>query len=193
MIKIGLGNERCGEWQPFDAQSVLLIMIHEFGHSLGYGHSNDPDNVMYSSTDYRLVSDYDKTITLDEGQLITIPFCRVGAFSYSAISNSQSNGFLIYVLTPETNSLSFIHDGSGKYYPSCSGSESYLSYSNRCTVPNDAKLVVYNKDDLFQFNAINVDVRIVDENARPLPNLAWDQRAFEYDQVFLDEVWNIYH
>lgn len=195
VLKIGLGNEQCGEWQPFDSQSVILIMVHEFGHALGYHHSNDPNNVMYATTDYRLSVDYDKIVTLDEGQLLTIPFCRGGTFSYSTTSSSQSNGFEIYVLTPETNSVSFLQDKIGQYYPSCSGEESkaYSSFSNKCTVPMGSKLLIYNKNDILQFSAIDVKVRIIDENIRSMPNLEWDYNAFEYDQAFLDEVWNMYH
>lgn len=195
VLKIGLGSEQCGDWQPFDAQSVLLIMVHELGHSLGYGHSSDPNNVMYATTDYRLSVDYDKTTTLDEGEFTWISFCRAGTFSYTVSSSDSSNGFLIYVLTPQTDPTSFINNANGQFYPSCSGKESqaYSTFSGNCVVPYGAKLLLYNKNDLLKFNAINVSVRIVDENQRPVPELEWDKRAFEYDDSLLNEVWNLYH
>ncbi|RUA30458.1 MAG: hypothetical protein DSY78_09210, partial [Chloroflexi bacterium] len=47
-IKVGLGRENCrGDWQAFDASTVEKVLWHEIGHSMGYGHSSDPNNVMY--------------------------------------------------------------------------------------------------------------------------------------------------
>ncbi|MEK6971488.1 MAG: hypothetical protein AABW60_01895, partial [Thermoproteota archaeon] len=82
---------------------------------------------------------------------------------------------------------------SGNYYPSCSGTDSYVTFSGTCTVPAGAKLLVYNEDDILEFNAINVNVQIVDIGERITPNLEWDLDAFEYDESFLDEVWEMYH
>jgi len=36
----------------FDNDTVEYIMTHELGHSLGFGHSNDPDKTMYPSIPY---------------------------------------------------------------------------------------------------------------------------------------------
>jgi|CXWL01.1.fsa_nt_gi hypothetical protein len=196
-IKIGLGASNCiGEWQPFDAHTVTLVFWHELGHSLGFNHSNDPNNIMYYQTPMRFSVDYDNTITLDEGQAKSIPFClddgSTGTFSYSANSNSDSNGFLIYVLTPGT-SPQLVLDGRGQVYTSCSGNDSYKSFSNTCTVANGASLMVYNKDDLLQFSAINVNIQIKDIGERITPNMEWDASAFEYDEAFLEEVYRLYH
>ena len=192
-IKVGLGTANCyGEWSPLDAHTILLIFVHELGHSMGFGHSNDPNNIMYYQTPTRFSVDYDKNWTLDEGQLVDISFCSAGTYSYSISSNDSSNGFYAYILPPNTDSTSFL-EGSGNYYPSCSGTDSYVTFSGTCTVPAGAKLLVYNKDDILEFNAINVNVQIVDIGERITPNLEWDYNAFEYDEEFLDEVWNMYH
>ena len=194
VIKVGLGKDSCyGDWQPFDADSVTKIMFHEIGHSVGYGHSPDQSNIMYASTDTRLRQDLDRTQALDEGQFTWTDFCRAGTYSYTIESSDRSNGFYVYVITTNTNPVSFINDNQGKYYPDCSGEKAYYSFSRSCTVPDGAKLLLHNKDDILQFSVIRLDVKIIDQNERFWPNFAWDNAVFEYDQQFLNEVWNLYH
>ena len=49
-IEIGLGTQNCaGDWAPFNENTVYHVLWHEIGHSMGYGHSDDPNNVMYYS------------------------------------------------------------------------------------------------------------------------------------------------
>lgn len=195
VIKVGLGTDSCyGDWQPFDADSVTKIMIHEVGHSVGYGHSSNQNNIMYAVTDTRFTQDYNKRITLDEGYHWSASFCNAGTYSYSIDSDSSSNGFYVYVITPETNPSSFISGDSGLHYTDCGGgSKNYISFSRSCTVPQGAKLLLNNKDDLFQFSAISLQVQIIDQNQISWPDFAWDNSVFQYDQRFLNEVWNLYH
>jgi len=132
------------------------------------------------------------TIISDSSSLESIPFCNGGTYSYSAVTNDESHGFLIYVLDSGTTAQTFL-DGRGEYYPSCSGDEKYVSFSNTCTVPSGASLLVYNEDELLKFSSINVKVTITDLNERKWPDMSWDESVFEYDEQWLDEVWNLYH
>jgi len=194
VVKIGLGAENCyGDWQPFDATTVTKIFWHEFGHSLGFGHSNDSDNIMYYETDTRFVTDYDKTIALDEGEYITLPFCNGGTMQYQVSSEDQYNGFHLYILPPETDSTNFIEYNIGQYYPNCSTEKQMSKFSDTCTVPEGAKLVIYNPDDLLNLNVIRVDTTIYDLNERKIPDLVWDISVFEYDEDWLNQIWNMYH
>jgi len=56
VVEVAIGSYGCdGSFQLFDNNTVEYIMTHELGHSLGFGHSNDPDKTMYPSiphTDY---------------------------------------------------------------------------------------------------------------------------------------------
>jgi len=56
VVEVAIGSYGCdGSFQLFDNNTVEYIMTHELGHSLGFGHSNDPDKTMYPSIPY---SDY---------------------------------------------------------------------------------------------------------------------------------------
>ncbi len=50
VVEVALGGYGCdGSFQLFTVNTVEVIMTHELGHSIGLGHADDPDNMMYSS------------------------------------------------------------------------------------------------------------------------------------------------
>jgi len=194
VVEVGLGKNNClGDWRPLNASTVHGILWHELGHSFGFSHSNDPNNIMYATLQTQFSMDIDKTITLDEGFFQTLPFCNQGTYSYSLSGSSDSNGFWIYVITPETDPLSFIQGDDGQYYSDCSGDEAYANYSNSCTVSKGASLLVYNRNDLLKFSAISVTIQVVDLNQMPSLDFIWDMDAFEYDFNELTEIYNLFH
>jgi len=194
VVKVGLGAENCyGDWQPFTAHTVMKIFWHEIGHSMGFGHSNNPDNIMYDNTETKLVTDYHETIALDEGEYITLPFCSGGTMQYQASSEDKYNGFHVYVFPPETDPTNFIENGIGLYYSDCSTENPMVKFGYTCNVANGAKLVIYNPDDILNFDVIRVDTTISDLNEVKNPKFIWEKNIFEYDDAWLNEIWYMFH
>ena len=53
VVEVAIGSYGCdGGFQLFDNDTVEYIMTHELGHSLGFGHSDNPDRIMYPSIPY---------------------------------------------------------------------------------------------------------------------------------------------
>lgn len=52
LIEVGLGDSKCyGKWKEYSSVYVTTIMAHEIGHSIGFEHSNDPEDIMYPYVD----------------------------------------------------------------------------------------------------------------------------------------------
>ena len=50
VVETALGDYNCdGSFQLYDVNSVERIMRHELGHTIGLGHSNDTNSIMYPS------------------------------------------------------------------------------------------------------------------------------------------------
>ena len=50
VVEVAIGSYGCdGSFQLLDADTLEIIMTHELGHSIGFGHSTDPDKIMYGA------------------------------------------------------------------------------------------------------------------------------------------------
>ena len=192
-IEVGLGTQTCnGAWAPFNDNTIYHVLWHEVGHSMGYGHSDDQNNIMYYSSPQQFYPDFEKNIFLADGVYLQIPFCKGGSYAYTITTDSQYSGFDVNVLPPEQDVQEFIDEG-GLHYPSCSA-DFMVSFSQECNVAGDgvnnfSKLLIYNdRNSGTPGEAINIDVKIIDLSPFWLPELAWDEKAFQYDQEFLDLV-----
>ena len=194
-IEVGLGTQTCtGDWAPFNDNTVYHVLWHEVGHSMGYGHSDDQNNIMYYNFPQQFYPDFEKNIFLADGVYQPLIFCKGGSYAYTITTDSQYSGFDVDVLPPEQDVQEFIDEG-GLHYPSCSA-DSMVSFSQECNVAGDgvnnfSKLLIYNdRNSGTPGEAINIDVKIIDLSPFWLPELAWDEKAFQYDQEFLDLVAN---
>ena len=188
-IKVGLGRENCrGDWQAFDASTVEKVLWHEIGHSMGYGHSSDPNNVMYWQVETRFdVEQYIADI-VSPGWYFTYELCRGGNHWYSFESDDSDTGFDLYVLPPGTDA-SEISMGGGLVYTGC-GEANTVAYTGTCNVPAGALIYIENRS---LSDAVRLDGVIVLLNEPPRPVMDWDQTAFEYDDAQLNTYWNLFH
>lgn len=193
VVEVGLGEDNCiGDWQAYDYLTVSKIFWHELGHSIGFNHSTKPNNIMYSTIPSQFVTDIDTTFVLDEGQNKTIPFCNFGSMNFNLSSDNQSNGFYAYVLPSTTDPKQFLN-GVGEYRPSCSTEKSMISFSRTCNIGPGDKLLVYNKDDILQTSAIQINLKVVDMNTVPTLSYGWDWDAFAYDFNYVTQVYDMFH
>ena len=189
VIEVGLGKTTClGDWAPFTSTSVYNILWHEIGHSMGYGHSSDPNNIMYYTGNTKFSVDYDDYVTLDEGFFWYLPFCDTSNYRYDLASDNEYSGFMAYVIPPDTDASDFISNNIGMYYPSCSTEQTMITWSSKCSIPVGAKLLIHNPRQPNQDSAINIDVTVYDLEQLPNVDLSWDSEAFRYDQELLDYV-----
>ena len=188
-IKVGLGKENCrGDWQAFDASTVEKILWHEIGHSMGYGHSNDPNNVMYWQMETRFdVEQYIAEI-VSPGWYSPYSLCSNGNYWYSFESDDNSTGFDLYVLPPGTEPVE-ISMGGGLVYTGC-GEANTVAYTGTCNVSAGALIYIENRS---LSDAVRLDGVIVLLNEPPRPVMDWDQTAFEYDDAQLNTYWNLFH
>ena len=194
-IEVGLGTQTCtGEWAPFNDNTVYHVLWHEVGHSMGYGHSDDQNNVMYYSSPQQFYPDFEKNIFLADGVYQPLTFCKGGSYAFTITTDSQYSGFDVNVLPPEQDVQEFIDEG-GLHYPSCSA-DFKVSFSQECNVAGDgvnnfSKLLIHNDQNSgTPGEPINIDVKIIDLSPFWSPELAWDENVFVYDQEFLDYVAN---
>ena len=202
-IKIGLGKTTCfsswnghgetdgpGEWTAFDNVTVYRILWHELGHSMGYGHSSDPNNIMYPTTSPKLAKVWGHGGILDADIRSSIPgywefnFCEAGNYSYTLKIPEQlqdASTFDVVVVPPGTSFQQYAVYHEATYYPSCS-IEDVKSITKSCNVPKGAKLFLISKYPII-FN-----VSIYDITEHPDIDLEWDKNAFQYSDEFLDIV-----
>ena len=193
VIEVGLGEGNCfGDWQAYNAETVHKILWHELGHAFGFNHSTKSNNIMYPTMEPQFSMDVDTTIDIDEGEYYTMPFCKTGSMNYYLTSDDQSNGFYVYVIPSATDPIKFLN-GEGKYYPSCSAEGAMVSFGETCNVVIGDKLIVYNRNDLLKFSSIRVNIQVTDLNKMPQLDFVWDSDVFEYDYVWLNEVYELFH
>jgi hypothetical protein len=189
-IKVGMGTDNChGDWQAFDVTTIKKVLWHEIGHSMGYGHSSDPNNVMYWQTETRFDVEQEIARIVSPSWYSTYPFCGSGSYQYSFESDSAYNDFDIYVLPPDTDA-STISTGEGLVYTGC-GKANVVQYADTCNnLPSGA--VIYIENSSYS-DAVRLDGEIILMDQASWPNMDWDETAFQYDDAQLDTYWSLFH
>ncbi len=136
-IEVGLGDSNClGSWQPYSEDYISQIMMHEIGHILGLGHTDDINDIMFpiaSNTEYGITV---QEVTLTNNHAYFAPLCTtrdVTTFSYSVSTDDPEYGFDVYFV-PSVQSLedwSVVDSFSYYSEESCYG-ENYLIYGDTC-------------------------------------------------------------
>ena len=150
---------------------------------------------MYLNFPQQFYPDFEKNIFLADGVYQQLAFCKGGSYAYTITTDSQYSGFDVNVLPPEQDVQEFIDEG-GLHYPDCATESTMTKFYQECNVGGDgvnnfSKLLIHNDQNSgTPGEGIYIDVKIIDLNLFWLPELAWDEKAFQYDQEFLDFVAN---
>lgn len=188
-VKVGLGSNNCmGEWRAFDANTVTKVLWHEIGHSIGFGHSNDPNNVMYYETASKFEIESEISEVIAGGWYYTFALCGSGHYSYSFESENPDIGFNIFVLPPGSDPNA-ISTGGAKVYLGC-GEKGMYRYTGSCSVANGSSIYILNTS---YSTAIRLSGRIISLDNPPWPNMTWDPDAYRYDEVQLADYWHLFH
>ena len=177
-IEVGLGTQTCtGDWAPFNDNTVYHVLWHEVGHSMGYGHSDDQNNIMYYSSPQQFNPDFEKNIFLADGVYQPLTFCKGGSYAFTITTDSQYSGFDVNVLPPEQDVQEFIDEG-GLHYPDCATESTMIKFYQECNVGGDgvnnfSKLLIHNDQNSGTTGeGIYIDVKITDLSPFWLPELA---------------------
>jgi len=177
-IKVGLGATNClGDWRAFDANTVKKVLWHEIGHSMGYGHSSNPNNVMYSTTDTQFEVEQDIGDIIAGDWWMTFPLCSSGNYRYFFESDDDYTGFDVYVLPPGVSGGEF-EAGNASYYTSCE-KVNMIRTSNTCNVLLGASIYLKNTSS---YQAILLEGEITSLDDPPWPDMEWDDSARQYTE-----------
>ncbi len=143
-IEIGLGDSRClGKWQAYKYDTVIALAIHEYGHALGHPHDNDPNSVMYPSTETSYAVDFRETDVLPDGYRTFYPVCTTKSVSTYVITITSNVPLDVYVVPSRGDYDLFTQGKSFNQYPACQAN-AITSYSKTCTVAVGSGVILRN-------------------------------------------------
>ena len=182
VIHVGLGSTNCNdEWQAFDANTVKKVLWHEMGHAFGYGHSEDPDNIMYPTTSTRFVVEQDITKVIAASWTWRFPLCTSGTYSLEFETDDDEDGFDL-VIVRELVSWDDYRAENYDAYSSC-GKGRWHRITRTCDVESGAFIYIQN---YVSDEAIRLTGQIIQLDDPPWPDMQWDEDAFYYDDETLD-------
>ena len=147
---------------------------------MGYGHSTNPNNVMYYQTATRFEVEQEISELIPAGYSYAFPLCDSGTYSYSFESENRNAGFDVFIIPPGVDPKS-VSAGGGRIYAGC-GKENMLSYSGSCDGGSGARIYIANKSSSA---ALPMEGQIINRTNPPWPDMTWDPTEFQYDNATL--------
>jgi hypothetical protein len=147
LAQIGIGDSLClGKYQIYHYDTVVLVAIHELGHSLDLEHSEDENNVMYPLNRWIVYDkDWNETEILGPGVVKSIPVCtRDDAAEYTFFVESEGRVNVLVVPTLDDVDA-YIERRSYTEYRGCTEEET-TGYIRTCTINKGAFLIIHNPE-----------------------------------------------
>jgi len=127
LVKIGLGNSNChGNWHHFDEQTITLLVTHELGHVMGFKHSQDKNNIMYTIIGYAQYSQIKESYTLSPGESLFIQGCTLRpetSYHYEIFTDDSGKKIDYFFIPSKIEYQNFLNGKQFQYYsdPDCLG------------------------------------------------------------------------
>lgn len=178
-VMVALGATDCaGDWRPFDGETVRRLLWHEIGHALGYGDSDDADNIMSSDLQTRFAVGQTVDLVVAPGPPHVIPLCGAGTFTYVFDEPAQGQqGYQIALVKPGVAPEDYYDEEN--QYMGCSSTADL--YTNQCSaVEEGSVLLVYTQVAIARISGtITKDVELPDID------MVWDPDTLVYTQAEL--------
>ena len=185
-LNIGVGQTDCtNEWLAFDKQTLTQILMHEIGHSIGFNHSSDVNNVMSGAgTDFRFI---------DWRYFIHGNGFAVGGAVYEPDVMILCNGEYFIQVNSEkpvdvklNNPKGIVQtDQAGNIigfgYDTICGEEQTKNFEGTCVVSEGyarLNLSVSSQSPVF------TEVKIDRLDNVPKKDMKWDESAFKYPAIY---------
>ena len=145
VLTVGLGDSKCfGKWQAYKYTTVVEIAKHEFGHLLGYGHSSDPNDLMYPTIATKYETDYAETITLSPDWVQFYPVCSSRSIATYTFGVSADYSIDVYIVPSKSDYDLLVQGETFQHYPSCSSNGKVTSYTQTCTIDTKGGIIIRN-------------------------------------------------
>ena len=182
VVHVGLGSTNCsGEWQAFDADTVKKALWHELGHTFGYGHSDDPNNIMYHALEVRFAVDEEFDEVIPGEWYWHIPICAKGTYRLDFETDDSRGEFEYAVLPLGIDAEDYFADPSLRHSNCPFGTAS--SFGHICEIDDGATVLIFNPDTA---EALQVTGQIVLMDEPESLDMAWDRDAYMFDEVILN-------
>ena len=188
LVQVALGDSRCGgNWHPFSSYTVEGLMTHEIGHAIGLGHSENPANIMYPTTETNY-GPIEKKFSVDEGHALFVYGCttkNTTKMNYQVISDNERNGFDVYFVPSQESVENWSeHEKFEIYSDSKCFGEGYVNYPGTCQVEFGSGLLIIMDKKLIGSKA-NITVKF-SETINPSGKVAktqWISYIYESETI----------
>jgi hypothetical protein len=156
LIEIGIGDSSCGEWLLYNNDHILQITKHEFGHALGYDHSDDTNSLMYPILNQEYSFIINKRDVLPPGYYQYFNACSLNDVADFSIDLSTDKEIDFYIVPSYEDFKNLLNEDSFLHYETCSKNE-IIRYENNCIINNDGGFVIGNPS---HYETVNYSINI---------------------------------